>query len=589
MLWRLVRLSSKPQRLFRRVFRYVMMNKAFFFSATALTVTSSLLGLVAPMVSGAVIDRVVAGNVSDIWVLAVVIVALTVFGSLIHFGSDIIGELLAQKVVYRLRTEIFEHLQNLSYSFYDKIDAGQIITRVTSDMEQIGRLLGFALPNLVNAFCMLVSVSCILLFQNRSLALVAFSITPFVAVISLTFNRVVRPFMQRVWTEVSKVNAMVQEVVAGFRVVKALDMGDEMIQRFEGRNRELYDIGMKTTKLSSITWPSLGLIMGMGTAAIYWYGGLQVIGNITSLGELVAFTMYLGMMTWPIMSIGFILTRYQRAMVSAQRIFEVLDTEPEVKESPDAIELPNLAGSVRFEDVTFGYDSTKPVLKGLNLSVSPGEKVAIIGSTGSGKSTLIKLIPRFYDPQEGRILVDNYDIKHVKIESLRKRIGIVHQDVFLFPLSIRENIAYGKPNATQDEIEAAAKAARIHDFIKTLPQGYDTLVGERGITLSGGQRQRVAIARSLLIDPSILILDDSTSSVDADTEREIYEALKELVKNRTVFIITQRLSTLKLADRIVVIEGGKIVEDGKHEDLLKRPGAYAKLYMAQFARQEVSG
>jgi ABC-type multidrug transport system fused ATPase/permease subunit len=275
-------------------------------------------------------------------------------------------------------------------------------------------------------------------------------------------------------------------------------------------------------------------------------------------------------------------------MVAAQRIFEVLDTEPEVKESPNAIDLPNLKGGVRFENVTFGYDSKKPIIKNLSLSISPGEKVAIVGATGSGKSTLIKLIPRFYDPQEGRILVDNYDIKNVKIESLRRQIGIVHQDVFLFPLSIRENIAYGKPSATQEEIENAAKIAKIHDFIDSLPQRYDTLVGERGITLSGGQRQRVAIARALLINPAILILDDSTSSVDAETEKEIYEALKELVKNRTVFIITQRLSTLKLADRIVVIEDGKVVEDGKHEDLIKRSGAYAKLYMAQFAQQEAS-
>ncbi|MBO3804159.1 MAG: ABC transporter ATP-binding protein [Candidatus Brockarchaeota archaeon] len=580
---------SRPQRLFRRVFRYVMLNKGFFLGATALTVVSSLLGLVSPILSGTVIDRVVAGNVSDIWIFALAIVCLTVFSSLIHFGSDILGELLAQKVVYRLRTEIFEHLQNLSYSFYDKVDAGQIITRVTSDMDQIGRLLGFALPNLVNAFCLLASVSAVLLFQNRSLALIAFSITPFIAGISLMFNRVVRPFMQRVWVEVSKVNAMVQEVVAGFRIVKALGMRGEMVERFESRNKELYDIGIKTTKLSSVAWPSLGLVMGVGTAAIYWYGGLQAIGNETSLGERVAFTMYLGMMTWPIMSIGFILTRYQRAMVSAQRIFEVMDTEPEVKESPGAVELPNPVGRVRFENVTFGYDKDKPVLKGLNLEVSPGEKVAILGATGSGKSTLIKLIPRFYDPQEGRVLVGNYDVRGVKIESLRKWIGIVHQDIFLFPLSIRENIAYGKPNATQEEIESVAKTARIHDFIASLPQGYDTLVGERGITLSGGQRQRVAIARSLLVNPSILILDDSTSSVDADTEREIYEALRELVKNRTVFIVTQRLSTLKLADRIVVIEGGKVVEDGKHEELLKKSGAYARLYMAQFARQEADG
>jgi ATP-binding cassette subfamily B protein len=297
--------------------------------------------------------------------------------------------------------------------------------------------------------------------------------------------------------------------------------------------------------------------------------------------------MYLGMLVWPIMLIGFVLSRYAEAMVSARRIFEVLDTEPEVKEKPGAIELKNVRGEVFFKDVVFGYDKDKPILRGMSFKVKPGEKVALVGATGSGKSTVIKLIPRFYDPQEGCILIDGVDIRDVKISSLRKHIGIVHQDVFLFPTTIRENIAYGKPNATQDEIERAAKAARIHDFIMSLPKGYDTVVGERGVTLSGGQRQRLAIARALLVNPSILILDDSTSSVDAETEKEIYESLKELVKNKTVFIVTQRLSTLKLSERIIVIEDGRVVEDGAHEELMGKGGVYARLYVSQYAFQEV--
>ncbi|MGQ9690422.1 MAG: ABC transporter ATP-binding protein, partial [Thermoproteota archaeon] len=410
---------------------------------------------------------------------------------------------------------------------------------------------------------------------------------PLIAMVSLTFNRYVRPLFERTWMEVSGMSAMIQETVSGFKILKTLGAEGEIFKRFERKNREIYDMGMKTVTLSSLTWPSLGLIIGIGSAVIYWYGGVQVIGGKISLGQLVTFAMYLGMLVWPIMLIGFVLSRYAEAMVSARKVFEILDTEPEVKEKPEATELKFVKGAVSLRNVVFEYDRDKPVLKGMSFEVKPGEKVALVGATGSGKSTIIKLIPRFYDPQEGYVLIDGVDVRDVKISSLRKNVGIVHQDVFLFPTSIRENIAYGKPNATQEEIERAAKAAKIHDFIMSLPKGYDTVIGERGVTLSGGQRQRLSIARALLVNPSILILDDPTSSVDSETEKEIYESLKELIKDKTVFIVTQRLSTLRLAERIIVIEGGKVVEDGTHEELMKKGGVYARLYMSQYAGQEV--
>jgi ATP-binding cassette subfamily B protein len=572
---------------FLRILGYVKQEKIMLIGTLATIMFGAMLNIVSPIIAGRVIDVTIVKALSELWLYAAAIMVLTLSSGGISFLNEYLSEALAQRIVYRIRISIYRHLQDLSYSFYDRVDSGQIITRVTRDTENIGRLLGFALPNIIGSVATLVIVVTILLTTNFRLALIALAIVPLIAVVSLSFNRFVRPLFERIWIETSGMSAMIQETVSGFKALKTLGAEEEMFKRFEKKNREIYDIGVKSVFLSSLTWPSLGLIIGIGSAAVYWYGGFQVIGGEISLGQLVTFTMYLGMLVWPIMSIGFVLSRYAEAMVSARRIFEVLDTEPEVKEKPGAVELKNVRGEVCFKDVVFGYDKDKPILRGMSFKVKPGEKVALVGATGSGKSTVIKLIPRFYDPQEGCILIDGVDIRDVKISSLRKHIGIVHQDVFLFPTTIRENIAYGKPNATQDEIERAAKAARIHDFIMSLPKGYDTVVGERGVTLSGGQRQRLAIARALLVNPSILILDDSTSSVDAETEKEIYESLKELVKNKTVFIVTQRLSTLKLSERIIVIEDGKVVEDGTHEELMGKGGVYARLYVSQYAFQEV--
>jgi len=581
-------MSKSAKHPFLRLLDYVKREKTLLLGALLTIFLGTMVNIAAPIIAGRVVDITMVKAVSELWVYAIAIMVLTLSAGGISFLREYLSESLAQRIVYRIRLSIYMHLQDLSYSFYDKVDAGQIITRVTRDTENIGRLLGFALPNIIGSITMLTVVVTILLTTNFNLALIALAITPFIALVSLSFNRFVRPLFEKVWMETSGMSAMIQETVSGFKALKTLGAEEEMFRRFEVKNRAIYNMGMKTVLIGSLTWPSLGLIIGIGSAAVYWYGGFQVIGGVVSLGQLVTFTMYLGMLIWPIMSIGFVLSRYAEAMVSARRIFEVFDTEPEVKDKPGAIELKTVKGEVCFRNVVFGYEGDKPILKGMSFKVKPGEKVALVGATGSGKSTVIKLIPRFYDPQEGSILVDGVDIRDVKISSLRRHIGIVHQDVFIFPTTIRENIAYGKPNASREEIERAAKAARIHDFIMSLPNGYDTVVGERGVTLSGGQRQRLAIARALLVNPSILILDDSTSSVDAETEKEIYESLRELVKDKTVFIVTQRLSTLKLSERILVIEDGKVVEDGTHEELMRKGGVYARLYMSQYAFQEVS-
>jgi ATP-binding cassette subfamily B protein len=344
---------------------------------------------------------------------------------------------------------------------------------------------------------------------------------------------------------------------------------------------------LEVTKLWAFFFPLMDFISGLGTIAVLWFGGWQMMkGNLT-LGEFIAFNMYLMQLMWPIRMLGFIINVSKEAMASGQRIFEILDTQSEVEESPDAIPLPAIAGYVRFENVSFRYDDNDElVLKNFSLDIEPGETVAILGATGSGKSTLINLIPRFYDPTSGTITIDDIDIRTVTLESLRKQIGIVLQDTFLFATSLKDNIAYGRTNATEEEIIAAAKAANIHNFIDSLPKGYDTEVGERGVTLSGGEKQRVAIARALLMNPKILILDDSTSSVDTETEHLIQNAITTLVKDRTTFVIAQRLSTVKRANKIVVLENGEIIEQGTHDELLKKGGIYTEIYNMQFKQQE---
>lgn len=575
-----------------RLFTYMAREKRVLASFLTVNITGIAASMLVPWVVRDMVNYIISligvGNF-DLFIMisyALILIALFVASGFLDFLDRYFSELLSQKVIFRLRLDLYSHLQDLSYGFYDKIDTGQIILRTTGDMDTIGRFIGFSFSRLINSILTLAIAITILLALNVELTMIAFIILPILAIAVIFFNNKIAPILEEQWGVFSRFNSIVKEYIAGMRVVKVLGLEPIFRDNYMDKADRVYNLRISFARFSSFMWPSVGLLSGIASILVYMYGGFKVVSHMLSLGDLIAFITYLSMLNRPIVSFGFFILNYKRAAVSASKIFEVLDTEPEVKEEPGAIELREVKGSIEFRNVSFGYIEGKPVLKNVSFKINPGEKIAIVGGTGSGKSTILKLIPRFYDPWSGQIIIDGIDIRKVKISSLRRHIGIVHQDIFIFSGTIKDNIAYGKPNARMDEIVEAARIAGIHDFISQLPQGYETPVAERGITLSGGQRQRIAIARAILMNPKILLLDDPTSNLDAETEARVVEALKKLIEGKTAIIVTQRLSTLRLADRILVLDKGEIVEDGTHEELLSKGGIYAKLYVSQFAHQE---
>jgi ATP-binding cassette subfamily B multidrug efflux pump len=542
--------------------------------------------LVTPRLLQVVIDQGISGkNMSVITWMALGLVGLALGRSLFQFAQGYLSERASQGVAYDLRNALYAKIQGLSFSYHDRAQTGQLLTRATNDVELVRMFTGMGFLQFLNSVVMLVGSLILLFTMNWRLALVAVVILPLVLGLFSLFGLKARPMFSRVQKKLSALNTILQENLAGVRVVKAFVREPFEAERFGRGNQELLDEFLKVGRLMAFLFPTLFLVFNLSTLAIYWYGGFQVIGGDLTVGQLVAFNTYLMMVMMPVGVLGMIATMISRAAASAERIFEILDAQSEVADAPDAQSLPPIEGRVAFEDVHFRYFASSKdgewVLDGVSFVAEPGQTVALLGATGSGKSTIINLIPRFYDVSEGGITVDGHDVRDVTIESLRSQIGIVLQEATLFTGTVRDNIAFGKPEATTEEIVAAAKAAEAHEFIMGFPKGYDTEVGERGVTLSGGQKQRIAIARALLLDPRILILDDSTSSVDFATEERIQQALDELMRGRTSFVIAQRISTVLNADQILVLDKGHVVARGTHEELMESSPIYAEIYYSQ--------
>jgi ATP-binding cassette subfamily B protein len=546
------------------------------------------LTLLQPMVIRWVVDDVLATESYDLLIYgAVAIFGVAALKGVIQYLQRFNMAYAGQKVVFDIRNTLYKHLQQLSYSFYDQTQTGQIMSRVTSDVDAAQRFLSNGAIQIISNAVSFFATLILMLSLNWQLTLVAMVTVPVLAWRVQVYATKVRPMFTDIQQQVAVVNTRIQENISGQRVVKAFARKQYEMEKFERDNKELLQRSIRAERLSAINWSLMRLLTEMSLAIILWYGGRQVISTELTLGTLMSFNMLLGQLLGPIRMLGWQVSMVQRTIASGERIFEILDTQADVRDKPGAKPIGKIEGRVTFENVSFAYDGVNMVLKNINLDVSPGETVAILGGTGSGKTTLINLIPRFYDVTEGRILIDGIDIRDVTVESLRRQIGIVTQETFLFSASLRDNIAYGNPEATDHEIMEAAKAAHIHDFIMSLPDGYDTIIGERGVGLSGGQKQRVAIARALLMDARILLLDESTSSVDVETEMQIQQAFSRLLKDRTAFIIAQRLSTVRDADRVIVLDNGRIAEEGTHEELLQLGGIYTAIYNLQFRPQEI--
>jgi ATP-binding cassette subfamily B protein len=547
----------------------------------------AVLTILIPRFTGQAIDLALgSGQHSALVLTALAIAVAGILRSLFSYGQGYLAEFLSNKVAYDLRNTIYNRLQSLSYAFHDRAQTGQLMSRATSDVESVRMFVGFALLRGLYFVLLMVAITVVLLVLNWKLALISLSVIPFISFRTVAINQKLRVLWMKIQQGIGDLGTILQENLTGVRVVRAFAREEFESRKFHNQAEVIYNQEIQANNLLASNSPLMSFVLLLAMGFVLWYGGRLVIDGSLTQGELAQFLIYLVMLSTPVYILGWLSILFSRAMASGKRIFEIIDQVSPVREKPDALEIQEVKGLVKFDNVCFSYDSHGTALKDVSFEAKPGQVIALVGASGSGKSTVANLIPRFYDVTSGSITIDGVDIRDMSLASLRRHVGIVHQDTFLFSATIKENISYGKPDASLQKIMEATKTARLHEFITSLPDGYDTWVGERGITLSGGQKQRLAIARTLLLNPRILIMDDSTSSLDAETEYLLQQALAELPAGRTTFIIAHRLRSVQMADLILVLKDGQIVESGKHEELLARNGWYQQLYGLQFEQQE---
>jgi ATP-binding cassette subfamily B protein len=531
---------------------------------------------VIPFLVGQTIDHIRAGN-GNLWPLAAAIFAAGLVNLAFSSSRRLVAGQVSLGVEYDLRNRMYAHLQSLELGFFDSQQTGQLMSRATVDLQSVRFFLGYGLVFILQSLVTVVVAGALMFSLNPLLAFLTLAPMPLIVWVAFRYGRLNRPASQEVQQRIAELTADVEENVSGVRVVKAFAQEPRQLQRFGHSVQRVYDQSMVSTKLQAFYQPLLGFIPTIGMAAVLLVGGRQAAHGHITIGDFVAFYGYVTMLTGPVRMLGMALGMAQRAVASGARVFQLLDRPPRLTAPEGAPPLPDGHGAIEMRDVTVAYDGSRPVLTDVTLSVAAGETVALVGPTGSGKTTLAALIPRLYDPVEGSVLIDGADVRKVDPESLRHQVALVSDDAFLFSASLRENIAYARPAASDEEVQRAASMAGLDEVVEALPDGFDTLVGERGLTLSGGQRQRVAIARALIQDPRILILDDATSSLDATTEARVKQALREVMKGRTTVIIGHRLSTIALADRIAVLDAGRLVAIGTHDQLIERSELYREI------------
>ena len=573
--------------LWKRLFSYILRNKAPLLIALGIIVCLSLLQVLLPQITRYVIDVVIPEKKFNLlpWVAAAILLISLLIGVLNFFRSYLMS-VFGQRTIDNLRNDLYKHLQKLSISFFNNQRTGDLMTRLSQNVNQIGNLVTADIADILADSFTFVVIVAYLLSTDWQLTLLLLITWPLIVYCTQVLGKSMRGAYWDVQMQSAAVNDHLQDTITNINIIKSFGNEEYEINRFSEQSRNYMEANIRAVRLWSVFFPIIDILNNLSSVVVLVFGSWEVMVGRLTIGELAAFLAYINQMNQPIRRFSKVINLIQRVVVALDRIFEILDTKPEVVEKDDAVQLTSVKGSIRFEDVEFAYNKGEPVLRNFNFEIQPGMTVALVGSSGAGKSTVAKLAARFYDPQKGRILIDDYDLRDVSLESLREQMGIVSQETLLLYGTVRDNIAYGKLDATDKEIEDAAKAANAHEFIMSFPEGYNSIIGERGVNLSGGQRQRLAIARVLLKNPRFIVLDEATSALDTESEHLIQESLSELFKERTSLVIAHRLSTIQSADTIVVMEQGCIVETGTHTELISQGGRYAHLHAIQFPQKD---